>query len=355
MSQLRIGYAELRAWLCMAFQKACMTAPEADLTAQVLAEADLRGIFSHGSVRLPDYVHLVKQGRWKTGIEPEVLLRSGCLVLLDGKDGVGPYVAMKAMELAIQVAESNGAAWVWVRNGGHFGPAAAYTMRAAEAGLVGLAFTNSSSAMAPWGGRRAVLGANPWSIAIPRSSENWPLVFDIANTVVARGRIKAAAARGETLPVGWALDSDGRTTIDPVAALSGSLLPFGGHKGYALAFMVEVLSASIAGSAMSIDVGPPIEGASGHQGVGQAFAAINVNALVPLQDMDARIERLIGSVRSSTGAEEMDGILVPGEHEARVAEEQARLGIALPEEVQIGIVRGAELLDLSPPVACRPY
>ena len=348
----RIAYAELDAWLCKAFQQAGMRAPEATVTAQVLADADLRGVFSHGSVRFPDYAQLVRQGRWKAGAEPELLFRSGALVLLEGGHGVGPYLAMKAMEEALRIAEVQGAAWVWVRNGGHFGPAAAFSTRAAREGFIGLAFTNSSPAMAAWGGRRAVLGANPWSIAIPRSSTAWPLVLDIANTVVARGRVKAAAARGEALEAGWAIDEEGRTTTDPVAALMGSLLPVGGHKGYAIAFMIEALVGAVSGSAMSLAVGAPVAGAGGHQGLGQVFAAIKLSALLSLDDMEARIEQLIQSVRSSGDAATTQEILVPGEREARVAEEQMRLGIDLPTEVRAAIVRGAELVGLTPPAAC---
>lgn len=354
MTQPRIASAELETWLCSAFQKAGITAAEAGVTAHVLAEADLRGVFSHGSVRLPDYAQLVREGRWKAGAEPEQLARSGALILLDGGHGVGPYLAMKAMEVAVGVARESGAAWVWLRNAGHFGPAAAYTMRATQEGFIGLAFTNSSPAMAAWEGRSAVLGANPWSIAIPRGPGRWPVVLDIANTLVARGRIKAAAARGETLPPDWALDREGKPTVDPAAAVEGSLFPFGGHKGYAIAFMIEALTATIAGSAMSVEVEAPVAGTSGHQGVGQAFAAINPGVLIPLAEMEARLERLIEYMRTSGGPEAAQGILVPGEREAQVAEEQARLGIALPNEVRAKIVQGAELVGLTPPPACRP-
>lgn len=347
--QARIGYAELESWLSAAFQTGGMTHAEAEVTARVLAEADLRGVFTHGSVRLPDYARMVRERRWQTGMEPTPLVRSGALLLLDGRDGVGPYVSMTAMQQAIQIASECGAGWVWVRNGGHFGAAAAYTMQAARAGFLGLAFTNSSRAMAAWGGRAAVLGANPWSIAIPRGADTWPLVLDLANTVSARGRVKAALVRGETLPEGWALDRDGRATVDPAAALAGSMLPFGGHKGYALAFMVEALTAAVAGSAMTVDVVAPFGAASGPQGVGQAFAAIDLGALVPLDELHARLDHLIASVRDSGDGETAQHILVPGEIEARVAAEQTRLGIALPAEVRARIVEGAAYLGIAPP------
>jgi len=166
-------------------------------------------------------------------------------------------------------------------------------MRATQEGFIGIALTNSSPAMAALGGWRAVLGANPWSIAVPRGPGKWPLVLDIANTIVARGRIKNAAVRGETLPADWALDCQGKPTTDPTEAVNGSLFPFGGHKGYAIAFMMEALTAAIAGSAMSVEVQAPIPGTKGHQGVGQVFAAINPAVAISQDELEARLDLLI--------------------------------------------------------------
>jgi LDH2 family malate/lactate/ureidoglycolate dehydrogenase len=259
------------------------------------------------------------------------------------------------MEVAIQIAKANGVGWVWLRNAGHFGPAAAYTMRATQEGFIGIALTNSSPAMAALGGWRAVLGANPWSIAVPRGPGKWPLVLDIANTIVARGRIKNAAVRGETLPADWALDCQGKPTTDPTEAVNGSLFPFGGHKGYAIAFMMEALTAAIAGSAMSVEVQAPIPGTKGHQGVGQVFAAINPAVAISQDELEARLDLLIAYMRSSGDAEAAQPILVPGEREAQMAEEQTCLGIALPAEVRAKVARWADAMGLSLPAGCNPY
>ena len=353
-AQVRIAPPELERWLRVAFEKGGMTVAEAGVTAQVLTEADLRGVFSHGIVRLPDYSQLVKDRSWEAGTELKQLAHSGATALLDGGNGIGPYLAMKAMEVAIQIAKANGIGWVWMRNAGHFGPAGAYTMRATQEGFIGIALTNSSPAMAAVGGWRAVLGANPWSIAVPRGPGKWPLVLDIANTIVARGRIKNAARRGETLPADWALDSDGKPTTDPAEAVNGSLFPFGGHKGYAIAFMMEALTAAIAGSAMAVEVQAPIPGTKGHQGVGQMFAAINPAVAISEDEMEARLDQLIAYMRSSGDAESVQQILVPGEREARVAEEQTRLGIALPNEVRVKVAMWAEHMGLLLPAGCKP-
>lgn len=305
-------------------------------------------------VRLPDYSQLVRDGIWQTGVELKQLARAGVAALLDGGNGVEPYQAMQAMEVAIEIAKAHGIGWVWMRNAGHFGPAAAYTMRATREGYIGVALTNSSPAMSALGGWRAVLGANPWSIAVPHGKDKWPLVLDIANTIVARGRIKNAASRGETLPAGWALDSEGKPTIDPTEAVNGSLFPFGGHKGYAIAFMVEALMAAIAGSAMSLEVQAPIPGTTGHQGVGQVFAAINPAVAISQDELEARLDLLIEYMRSSGDAEAAQQILVPGEREAQMAEEQTRLGIALPTEVRAKVATWADSMGLPLPAGCNP-
>lgn len=350
----RIAPAELEAWAAAACERAGMTTAEARVTARVLVEADLRGVFSHGVVRLPDYCQLVTDRVWEVGAELRELGRSGATALLDGGNGVGPYQAMRAMELALEIARTSGVGWVWMRNAGHFGPAAAYTLHATRAGFIGLALTNSSPAMAAFGGWRPVLGANPWSIAVPRGADRWPLVLDIANTIVARGRVKNAARRGETLPAGWALDSAGQPTTDPAAAAAGSLAPFGGHKGYAIAFMVEALTGALAGAAMSIEVQPPVPGVASHQGVGQLFAAINPAVAIPAEEMETRLDLLIAYMRGSGDGEQAQRILAPGEREARVAEEQARRGVALPDEVRAKVGEWAERIGLDPPTGRQP-
>jgi L-2-hydroxycarboxylate dehydrogenase (NAD+) len=328
------------------FTAAGMTQREAVVTAAVLTDADLRGVHTHGAVRVNDYAAMVERGRWLPGREPTVLRESGAVAVLDGGHGVGPHVAAGAMDHAVSLAAEHGAGWVWLRNGGHFGACAYYSSRAAERGMVGFTFTSSSPAMAPWGGTDAVLGSNPWSIAVPRGDGEWPIVLDIANTVTARGRVKAALMREQPLQEGWARDATGRPTTDPAQALGGSMEPFGGHKGYAIAFVIAALTGALSGSAVGAEIRPPFGDAEGPQGVGQLFGALNVPAVIDASDSRPRVDRLCDQMHAGGPS-----VVVPGEPEGRLKADQSRHGIVLPSHVWASIEEAARRHSLSPPVA----
>lgn len=348
VSPPRVSHDELERWLRDALRAAGMTEGEAAATARALAESDLRGVYSHGSVRLSEYAALVRGGAWVVGTDPVKVTEFHALALLDGRYGVGPYIAAQAMEQAVVLARRYCVGGVWVRNGGHFGAAAVYSMQAARQGFLGLACTNTSPAMAPWGGKEAVLGNNPWSVAVPAPEGRWPLVLDIANSVVARGKIRAARDRGEAIPEAWALDRDGCPTTDPAKALEGTLLPIGDYKGYGIAVMIEVLAAVVAGAALSCEVGSPRD-ATRHQGLGQAFLAFDIARLLPPDAFRARAAELARSLRGSARAPGVERIFLPGEPEANRAEEQSRIGIALPVEVRQSLAQTALGLGVSVP------
>jgi len=344
----RVRYEELEQWLRRALQVAGMTEREAAATAHVLAESDLRGVYSHGSVRLSEYAALVRGGGWIAGTEPVAVVQRHALAVFDGRNGVGPYLATRAMECAVRLARDHGLGGVWVRNGGHFGAAAAYSMQAARLGFLGIVCTNTSPAMAPWGGKAAALGNNPWSIAVPAPEGRWPMVLDLANTAVARGKIRAARDRGEAIPADWALDRDGHPTTDPAEALKGTLLPAAGYKGYGIAVMIEVLASVLAGAALSYETGSPRD-PTGHQRLGQSFLAIDVVGLRPLDAFRGDVARLARVLRDSPRRPGAQRILLPGEPETVRAEEQDTAGIALPDEVRHSLRLAARDLGLDAP------
>jgi LDH2 family malate/lactate/ureidoglycolate dehydrogenase len=196
-------------------------------------------------------------------------------------------------------------------------------------GCVGILTTNGSPAMAPWGGVERTVGANPWSIATPGGSHP-PVVLDIANTGVARGKIYAAAQRGETIPDTWALDTDGRPTTDPLAAVEGLLAPMGGHKGYAISFLMDVLSGVLTGSGYGTDVAGPYV-PDRRSRCGHLVLALRVDALIPTEEFDARIDDLIRITKAVPPAIGAAGVFYPGEIEA-VAEQVGRAaGVRLPD------------------------
>lgn len=312
----------------------------ARLVAESLVQADLWGHPSHGVLRLFWYIDRIANGATDAEATPEIVSDAGALVTLDGRDGIGQVVAAAAIDTAIARARAHGIGAVAVRNSGHFGTAMYWTRRAAEAGCLGYLTTNASPAMAPWGGREKRLGTNPWSWAAP-AGRYPPMMLDIANTAVARGKIYQAKARGETIPEGWAIDGEGRATTDPATAIAGTILPMAGHKGYAVAALTDVLSGVLSGSAFGTGVTGPYM-PEGRSGAGHLAIAIDIAACRPLADFTADMERLIEQLKATPRAEGVDEIFYPGEPEARHAAAAARDGIVLaPGTVRDLTDRGA--------------
>ena len=310
------------------------------LVADSLVEADLWGHASHGVLRLSWYVDRLRTGAMRPVTAPELVHDGGAIAVLDGRDGIGQVVASEACSDAVQRARRHGAGVVGVRNSNHFGTAAYFTRRMARQGCVGILTTNSSPAMAPWGGRDKLIGANPWSIAAP-AGRHGVAVVDIANTSVARGKIYAARERGTLIPAGWALDADGEPTTDPGAALAGAILPMAAHKGYAIAFMIDVLSGVLTGSAFAAAVNGPYQ-ASERSGCGHLAIALDVDAFIGRDAFGHRMEELIAGTKAASPARGGDEVFYPGEPEDRAKAARERGGLALPAATTDALRRLAE-------------
>jgi LDH2 family malate/lactate/ureidoglycolate dehydrogenase len=305
--------------------------PEADATlvADSLVTADLWGHPSHGMLRLPWYVARLRSGAMKPVTDPVWVTDAGAIGVLDGRDGVGQVVTDRACASAVERAAAHGIGAVAVRNSNHFGTAAYWTRRMAEQGCVAILTTNGSPAMAPWGGTAKTVGANPWSVAAPAGARP-PVVLDIANTGVARGKIYAAAQRGESIPPTWAMDENGVPTTDPAVAVHGLLAPMGAHKGYGISFVMDVLSGVLTGSGYATGVvGPFVP--DQRSGCGHLVLALQVDAFLPAAEFDARIADLIGITKAVPRATGVSEIYYPGEIEARAEAEGRRDGVRLPE------------------------
>jgi LDH2 family malate/lactate/ureidoglycolate dehydrogenase len=301
---------------------------DAELISDSVVTADLWGHPSHGMLRLPWYVARLRSGAMVADTSPELVVDHGAVAVLDGRDGVGQVITDRACSLAVERARGHGVGVVTVRNSNHFGTAAYWTRRMAAAGCVGILTTNGSPAMAPWGGTVKTVGANPWSVATPGGSHP-PVVLDIANTGVARGKIYAAAERRESIPSSWAFDADGRATTDPAAAIGGLLAPMGGHKGYGISFMMDVLSGVLTGSGYATDVvGPYVP--DQRSGCGHLVVALHIDDLLPRDAFMARIDDLIDRTKAVPRAAGVDEIFYPGEPEARAEAAGRRTGVRLP-------------------------
>src|SRR5262245_38627001 len=229
------GRVHVRAEDAEAFVRRLLAAhgvPEEDaaIVAACLVSADLRGVDTHGLTRLPGYLDRVRRGLINPSPALEPRRVTPVAAALDGQNGFGFVTGTRAMQEAIRIAREFGVGIVSVRRSTHFGMAASYVLRALDAGLIALVFSNASPAMPPWGARAALLGTNPFAAGAP-AGRHPPFLLDMSPAVAARGKIRRAERRGEKIPLGYALDAEGRPTTDPKAALGGVVLPIGAYKG----------------------------------------------------------------------------------------------------------------------------
>lgn len=292
-------------------------APDAHLLADTLVTAELWGHASHGLLRLPWYVARLRSGATRRVTQLQTVRDTGALVVLDGHHGIGQVITDQAITLGIDRARNHGVSAIGIRNSGHFGTAAYFTRRSAEAGCIALLCTNASPAMAPWGGREKSIGTNPWSIAAP-AGRHGVVVMDMANTAVARGKVYLAAERNTEIPEGWAADAEGNPTTNPRAAIEGLILPMAGPKGYVMSFMFDVLAGVLTGSAYGDAVAGPYQ-PDETSGAGHLLLTIDVAAMADPEEYAARIEALVDATRAAPKASWANEILVPGELEERNA------------------------------------
>ncbi len=321
-----------------------MPREEAEIAARVLVDTSLDGIDTHGISRLPVYLTRLQNGRINARPQIKVEHTAPAVAILDGDNGLGQLVAVRAMEKAIELARQTGAGIVPARHSNHFGAATYYCKMAADAGMVGMAFTNSPPGIPPWGGKKAYFGTNPISFGFPTGENH--VVVDMSSSTVARGNIILAAREGRPIPEGWAIDADGRPTTDAQKALEGAVLPVGGPKGYALALAVEMLSGILSGAAFGPHVGWMYDDSLEPTNIGHFFIAINIVLLMPLDEYTARVEQMKSEIRAVPLAEGFDRILLPGERKHAKAARRARGGIPVSKSLLAELNRIAASLGV---------
>lgn len=328
-SEQRFSPATLREFATKLLQATGLATEEATCLAEHLVLANQRGVDSHGLMRLRTYATRVKCGVVRGGVTPRIVSESPALLRVDGGNGNGMWVARQAMARCIDGARANGACFATVNNGNHFGIAASYAEQAARAGMIGLALSNAGPTMVPIGGRKPLLGANPLSIAIP--SGKFPtLVLDMATSTVAQGKIILAAKEGKkTIPADWAVDPDGNPTTDPQLALQGAMLPFGGAKGYGLALIIDILVAVLSGALTSAHTNSFWKDFEHPQNIGFFLGAWNIASVMPPAEFEARMEALLGEMKSCPPAPGHTEVFYPGEIEHRREAASLRDGVGL--------------------------
>lgn len=323
---------------------------DAAVAAGSLVRAELEGAGSHGLGRLPVYARRIREGRIQARPRVRVERVGGCVLRVDGGNGLGRVVSYRALEAATPVARELGMAGVAVRRSNHFGAASFYCQIACQKQMALIATTNSPPGIAPWGGREALLGTNPIAVGFPVKGGP-PLIADLSSSVVARGRIMLAAREGRKIPEGWAVDSSGNPTTDPEEALEGAVLPFGGAKGYALALAVEALAGVLSGASSSPEVGNLYRDGDPPADVGHLFILIDVGRWMPLEEYYARMGRLLGRIKSSPKARGAEEILYPGERRHRAYLANSGESLRLEPGLEAELWKLAVVLGVAPPGA----
>jgi len=293
-------------------------------TAAALVRADGQGLASHGVSRVPAYAAHLRNGRADGAAEPAIVRGRGGAALVDAGCGLAFPACALAVRTAVERAASHGVAYVGVTNSHHFGVAALHLGEVTAAGMVGLAFSNSPAAMPAWGGRRALFGTNPVAAVFPRRDAD-PLVIDLSLSEVARGKLMIAAREGRPIPQGWALDAEGNPTTDPKAGLAGSMLPMGGVKGAMLALAVELLVCALTGAQFGFEADSFFEDEGNRPRIGQAFLAIDPEALAGRQVFLDRVETLVAAMLQD------EDVRLPGARRAALAARAAAEGVDIPD------------------------
>jgi LDH2 family malate/lactate/ureidoglycolate dehydrogenase/D-alanine-D-alanine ligase-like ATP-grasp enzyme len=329
----RVTASELADLVFEIFVLGGLDRPKAQRAAHLMVEAQRQGIDSHGIAFLPIYVRRMRLGGIDVTAEASFTQTGPSTGIMDGRNGYGVLVADGAVQAAVKLARESGIGVVAVRNSNHFGAAAPHVRRVAEEGLIALAFSNASPAMAPWGAREKTLGTNPIAAAFPRGHGRPPVVIDMATSAVARARIRQAQRNNETIPLDWALDASGAPTADPNAAVLGTMLPIGGAKGFALAVMIELLSTALSGGRPGYSVLNPHERPESFAGNSHLFVVLNPANFAGTALAEAAVERLGQKIEQSEPVSKERPPRMPGSRAAAEVEHRTAHGIPMPKTV----------------------
>jgi (2R)-3-sulfolactate dehydrogenase (NADP+) len=321
----RVSYAALHANRTSEANARCM--------ARSIAAAEAEGLASHGLLRVPPYCEQTASGKIDGHALPSVALTRPGALIADARTGFAHPAIELGFEALVPAATEQGVAVLAITNSYNCGVVGHHVERLANAGLVALAFANTPSAIAPWGGSKALFGTNPLGFAAPRRDAP-PLVIDQSSSVVARGEVMLHALQGKHIPPGWALDEEGAPTTDPRAALAGSMLPAGGYKGAGIALIVEVLAAVLTGANLSFDASSFADDLGGPPRTGQLFIALDPAAFLGEQ-FAPRMERLLAAMCAQPG------VRLPGERRIAAREAAAVKGVAVKRSLYESIAARA--------------
>ena len=348
----RVAAPALRSVVKTIFAGCGMSEDDADLLSETLVQSDLRGVHSHGTLRVPDYVKKLTVDGVDPQGRPTIVSERGAAIVVDAGNAMGQIAGTFAMASAIERAKELGLAFAAVRNSNHCGAMDWYTRMATQAGMIGIAGTNALPTMAPWGGTDKIVGINPLSIAFP-AKRAADFVLDFAFGATAHGKIRVYAQKDSPIPAGWAFDRHGQPTTDASEALVGLIQPIGQHKGIGLGMAIGMLSSLLSEAAYGTQSGNMVDGAKvgcdGH-----FFLAIDIAAFTMLDRLQERVDQIVDEVHRSRPASGTDRLLVPGELEATFERSYRKSGIPLSGETVDGILAEATRLGVDAGILLEP-
>jgi LDH2 family malate/lactate/ureidoglycolate dehydrogenase len=330
IEMIRVPLAPLTVFVRSAFRAMGLDEASADITTHALIYSELRFHPGQGQGvrRLPAYQDRIARGVLDKAAPFEILKESTALALVDGHNGLGSVIGIKAMRLAVSKSKVCGIGVVNVRNGTHYGSSAVHANEAVEAGCIGLAFTNAGPEMAAFGGATAMVGTNPWAIGAP-SDLGFPVILDIALTTAGKGMMRWHAREGRKMPLDWALTPEGLETDDPEAAMAGALLGIGEYKGYGLSLMTDAMTGVLSGGAFGRKpYSDPLR-----QDVSHTFIAIDIDWFMPLAEYTTRLGDIARDIKTSKLRPGFKEVLVPGELEHRRSSEKMAGGVPIDHVV----------------------
>ena len=345
----RVGADALKDWCSRILTCVGMNRDDAEVMAYILVETDLMGVDTHGVLKFPMYVSRAQKGGDNPKAKLQIVRETPTTALCDGQGGYGQVMGWRAMELAIQKARETGVGFVSVANSNTLTACRIYSRLATEHGCIGICITNGTPQMPPPGGMERLLGTSPWSFGVP--GKTFPVVFDMACTVVGWTKLAMMAMRGEnTIPGDWAVTAEGRYTTDVMEAMNGLMLPFGGHKGYALSCMAELLTGVLSGGRVADKLGY-YGNHDQNTGISHLLGAIKIDSFMPLEQFMERVERYVSRLKNCQKAEGAGEIFVPGERSFLTAQKRSAEGIPLhPSLARNLLAVGEELGILFPAV-----
>jgi L-2-hydroxycarboxylate dehydrogenase (NAD+) len=320
---------------------------DAALCAARMIDADLRGVDTHGIFRLNHYSQRIRAGGINLHPRVHTVRENAVTALVDWDNGMGHVVMNFATDLAIRKAKASGLAWVGTCNGNHAGAGAVYSSMPLAHDMIGMYMTvANANHMAPWGGIELILGTNPISVAIPAGGEP-PVVLDIATTMASYGKVKLAAQKGESIPVGWMIDRKGQPLTNPRRSSEGFLMPIGGYKGYGLNVIIGMLAGVLNGAAFGRNVVDFNKDVASRNNSGHMIMAMRVDNFQPVESFKEEMDRVIREIRESQRMEGVDRIWLPGEIEYYRIRERLENGIPVASIVVANLKGLAAELNLS--------